>query len=464
MKRTRKKETAAELPVAPPPSDGNIRDMEADLDAPVPPDPTEELVVPDPTAADGGEERGDEEVEHTGLTADGVLEYRAPDETIWRCERANELCSDYRITGRAGAITAKFKEWHRVMSTAPDTWLIVRRYYAISPLMGASTVDDMRVWTTKEIAESAGVSPADIAALLKDTELFWNRSQVQGDLMHRMVTAAKPQMTSGEAGELLVRYGFADVTEPADRQYIVGRIADLGHILEMDEGRPIAISAIFQELMIRRTQKNLLMAMGGDTKYNFDKEQKRFSDLQSSYEETMKRIGATQEQNPGFRRKVAFNDCVGQITKAMQEYYRDGKTTLIDGLFTEAELVLLLTPTTLRPPQHRPDLAILSQEWRANIWNPNYVPTKIPRKQMTVLISAYDAAVRAAFGGDDTDMESDPLADDQTLEESALAELTDAIDNPANEGMEPGMDAGSGDEPTGIAPQRAAAASEYTPM
>jgi len=57
------------------------------------------------------------------------------------------------------------------------------------------------------------------------------------------------------------------------------------------------------------------------------------------------------------------------MVKAYQEFYRDGSQLLIDGMFTEAEVKLLMTPTTLRPAQYRPDLPLMIEEWKRNFWD-----------------------------------------------------------------------------------------------
>ena len=76
---------------------------------------------------------------------------------------------------------------------------------------------------------------------------------------------------------------------------------------------------------------------------------------------------------------MAFGDSLGHLAKAMQEYYADGNNALVDGLFTAAEIKLLVTPTSLRPAQYRPDLPMLVEQWRANFWNPEWEGVKLPR-------------------------------------------------------------------------------------
>jgi hypothetical protein len=118
----------------------------------------------------------------------------------------------------------------------------------------------------------------------------------------------------------------------------------------------------------------------------------RRSSLQSTYENTLERLGATQEQNPGYRAKVAFGDSLGHLAKAMQEYYADGNNALVDGLFTAAEIKLLVTPTSLRPAQYRPDLPMLVEQWRANFWNPEWEGMKLPREMHRFLLATFKKA------------------------------------------------------------------------
>jgi hypothetical protein len=75
------------------------------------------------------------------------------------------------------------------------------------------------------------------------------------------------------------------------------------------------------------------------------------------------------------------------MVKAYQEFYRDGGQLLIDGMFTEAEVKLLMTPTTLRPAQYRPDLPLMVEEWKRNFWDANYdsKSAAIPRAAHRVL-------------------------------------------------------------------------------
>ena len=96
--------------------------------------------------------------------------------------------------------------------------------------------------------------------------------------------------------------------------------------------------------------------------------------------------------DPGYRAKVAFGDSLGHLAKAMQEYYADGNNALVDGLFTVAEIKLLVTPTSLRPAQYRPDLPMLLEQWSANFWNPEWEGAKLPREVHRFLLATFKKA------------------------------------------------------------------------
>ncbi len=67
-------------------------------------------------------------------------------------------------------------------------------------------------------------------------------------------------------------------------------------------------------------------------------------------------------------------------------------TTLVDGLFTAAEIKPLVTPTSLRPAQYRPDLPMLVEQWRANFWNPEWEGAKLPREMHRFLLATFKKA------------------------------------------------------------------------
>lgn len=330
--------------------------------------------------------------------AGGFLEYATADGPRWRCDRAAELLADYKIAGTPGEQVRALEEWHRVMAPVPAMWQMLRRWYRCAPLMGAVSPDDLRDWTREDLAASLGFSVGLLERQLEETRDFWHKVQLEKELAGRMAaTATAGRLDLAKVGELVERYGFRKVPA-AEHPYVALRITEMSHLFELAEGRMLAQSAIFQELMIRH-QQDLIAVKMGDAAAGSASETTKLMDglksLQTSYEATLEKLGATQDQNPNFRQKLAFNDSVGQITKAIQAYYAEDDTALIDGIFTETEVKLLLTPTTLRPQQYRPDLTLLAQEWKRNFWNPEYDAEKLPREVHRRLLKGFDEGVRA---------------------------------------------------------------------
>ncbi len=138
--------------------------------------------------------------------------------------------------------------------------------------------------------------------------------------------------------------------------------------MDDEQGSHLARSALMQELILleydREIRRMLQKDGAGRSQKALDDLVQRRSSLQSTYENTLERLGAPQEQNPGYRAKVAFGDSLGHLAKAMQEYYADGNNALVDGLFTAAEIKLLVTPTSLRPAQSPPPSLAAAQPLR----------------------------------------------------------------------------------------------------
>jgi hypothetical protein len=394
--------------------------------------------------------------------AGGFLEYRAPDGAAWRCDRVAELFTDFNITGSDAQKHARLTEWHQVMSAVPVSWKMLRRWYRAAPLSGSLTADDLREWTRAELAAAMGFSESLLDAQLSETRDFWQRVQMEKELAVRLVEHAGEKILSEEAiAELVKKHGFATVPVQ-EHPYVGQRIVEMSHLFDLPEGRMLAQTAIFQELMIRAQQKKLGKQMQADEDADLSKEYDKLQKLQTSYEATLVKLGATQDQNPNFRQRVAFNDCMGQITKGMQAWYADGDNSIIDGIFTASEVQILITPTTLRPAQYRPDLALLVGDWKRNFWNPDYEQTKLPRDVMRKLLRGFDEGVRAQSAENGEALQDmDDSADGETLEmaEAALRAPADETESQREAPAE--MPDGSGVLPEDAAGPRRGAKDAY---
>jgi hypothetical protein len=355
-------------------------------------------------------------------------EYDAPDGSRWRCDNPDRMREDFGIYGD------DLTRWHADVATVQEVWTILRRVYRLAPLMGSSH-EELREWTIEEIAKESAVPVKRIETLIEETKVFWDRKNTERSFVDRAASSGDlKRMDDDQIEKLLLLHGFVTVGGSAavptyERRYLASRIVDFQHLLEDEQGAQLARNALMTELILRKYDREILEKMA-DTRNLSSTEFQKLVDAraeqQKAYEETLKHLGATHAQNPGFRAKMAFGDSVGHMVKAYQEFYRDGSQVLVDGMFTEAEVKLLMTPTTLRPAQYRPDLPLMVEEWRRNFWDASYDArgAALPRAAHRVLLAAFQSASVDFVGGKIVDMEGELGEDeaDAALEQAEVAE------------------------------------------
>lgn len=461
--------------------------MPKKIDPDVPPDKTFDFEAPpDPTegveyGASGGGRTGeteednlapapprDEVLESPPRPVPSVhllsfLEYSGPNQSRWRCDRVADLFDDYTIRGSDVERLQLMEDWHRVMSGVPAMWKMLRRWYRLAPLTGTVLPEDLREWRKDELAKDLGFSVELLEKQLLETRDHWHHVRMERELTMRMQgPTAAVQLDERQIKELVERFGFSTVPV-AEHPYVAMRLTEMSQLFDFAEGRMLAQTAIFTELMIRHKQKAIGLAMSGSATADISKEQAELTKLQTQYEGTLERLGATQEQNPGIRQKVGFIDCLGTITKAIGEYYEKDDTAMIDGIFTASEVKILLTPTTLRPIQYRPDLPLLAQRWKEQFWNVDYVADKLPRKEMQKLMRGFDEGVREQMIADGEalpDMENSEDAELLEMAEQALVAPADVTDGTEDVGTSL-PDAGAVMPDAAIGPRRAGGKSDY---
>lgn len=358
------------------------------------------------------------------------VEYLAPNGEKWRVERGGELLATFSI------LADDLGAWHSAMAPEERTWRILRWRFAIAPLLaGQADADYMVPLSIEDIATRLSVEPKAIAAEIDSAKAFWVRWQ----MAHKsdVPTTAQvdiPQATTTERETVLRLHGFSDLHDEEESLYAFTRISDLKHKLEDEEGKTIAQRCIRVELRIRRNDQIMakLEREAADHGTDADKATSLRADINSyhtiagdlskNHLELMKAMNATQEQNPSVQRKVAFVDCLGQVTRAIQEYESRGDNTLIDGMFTAAEVRIQTAPMSLRPPQYRLDIVMVTRDAmkHENLWNPDYEPPAAERGMYRRMRGALAAVLSAAENetGGIVEMED---------EESGLSPGDDAI-------------------------------------
>jgi hypothetical protein len=94
--------------------------------------------------------------------------------------------------------------------------------------------------------------------------------------------------------------------------------------------------------------------------------------------------------------KYALRASLSEITEGIQRYQSKGDNRLVDGLFTAAEIQLLMHRSVQSPtPNYRMGAVIYLLEAKAGLWDPNW-QTQFKDAQLGRLDRAFQAALVAA--------------------------------------------------------------------
>ena len=358
------------------------------------------------------------------------VEYNAPGGDRWRAEGGAQLCKDFDI---AVAHVNQLEEWHATFAPQEQMWLVLRRIYTVAPLLGESTADDLRRWTAAELALSLGLDEKIIEGILSEARLRWRRARVQSGIDRgsdrKEGRSEVRALTTEEVEKLVMRYGFNFISDEEERRWVANRCRDLEPYLEDEGARSIARNAIQQELHIyfvldRRIQRlREIEPAGSDDDIQRKREgiDDRILELiearqkaVTSYENTRKTLGDTPAQRKSIGQRMEFHDCMSGVIEAVQEYYSNDNHALIDGLYTAAEVELLLKETSLRPAQYRADVVFGVAEAKIGIWDKEWELKGFPRESLRKLLKGFRSgieAMRAEDGEMTPDMEAEEDAE-----------------------------------------------------
>jgi hypothetical protein len=406
----------------------------------------------------------------------GFVEYTAPNGDEWRCERGVDLIGEFGLEGteqqigslegsrpsQAGSLTSEaalaeqLKLWHAALAPHEPAWSILCRLYGNAPLYGVEDPDELRPWSVEELAKARGLTPEEITAHVDGAKTFWKRwrlSKEQGAGSRESgiepVGVVNPP-DEDETERLLDEQGFVEVENSEERKYIASRIKELRDWLENESTRAGTRSMIQQEVgiffvldpTIRDLRKKIRTEMAKPGRSSLEKENqqllallKQRGDMQQQLDSSSKAIGLNEGSSGSLRKKLAFNDCLGTLVKALQVFYSDDSRALIDGIFTAAEVELLTTPTELRPVQYRPDLIVTLHEAKAHLWERDWSPTPLSRRACRKLAEGFKHGIALVSDAGRADA-ADTAATTEDVDEVPVAE-TPSVPIAEDRGSEP---------------------------
>lgn len=335
-------------------------------------------------------------------------EYPAPNGDKWRVEDGQRLLKDF------GLDLSELPKWHEALAPNKNVWHLLRRHYAIAPLIGESNVEYLRPASLEEIGVPLSMDAAQLGEQIESAKQFWIRWRMSHKSNVEKPAVIAPPVPEDKAAALLKRYGFSDLSDKDQRAYAAQRLVDFEHKLSDEEGGSIPPQAIRLELQLANID-TILDELAKEVRTNEVKRKDYDSWLSTrnktatQYLEIMKALNATQEQNPSAQRKLANIDCLGTLVKAVQEYEARGDTELLDGIHAAGEFQFLVTPTSLRPAQYRPDAVQMLNDAlkHENFWNPEYVPPSLPRQIHRRLLKGFREGVLSATAADGKIIEMD---------------------------------------------------------
>jgi hypothetical protein len=391
------------------------------------------LIPPEPFSEQSAVVQAHETTTKPAPAAQNFIEYVAPSGEHWRIEDGKMLMADFSVE------PAEVPAWHQAMAPEKQTWHLLRSRYAIAPLAGEANPEYLQPKSSEEVGKPLGLSGQDVQGQIDNAKAFWMRWKTANKSKLDLPPAAAPPIPEDEVRVSLERYGFSDLPDQAHRQYAAQRLRDFKHKLEDEEGASLPPQAIRLELQLINIDKIIDKLAKTAENNKDDRDEMRTwmntrEKVAGQHVSIMEALNATQAQNPSVQRKIAFIDCLGTLVKGMQDYESRGDTTLIDGLHTAGEVKFLVTPTSLRPAQYRPDVvAILKDALKhENLWDPNYIPPTLDRGTHRRLLKSMQESLRAATEQDGAlpDVEDDG-SDSAGLVEAPLAEPMSATPTPA---------------------------------
>lgn len=383
------------------------------------------------------------------------IEYLTQGGERWRAERGRELLALFGIEDCD--VEMSLPRWHVSMSAEPTTWWVIRRLFAVCPLLGVEDTEELRVWSDSEILERLSAErgerlPSSYVQELLDVAVeHWEKYGKPRAVALPTSAFDEPTKKSDAEDEMLLRkYGFRNVEDEDEKLYILDRLTVFAPWLENGQTKAIALLAIKQEVHLffsldpsiqiaRRNVRNDEESNVPNKVHSaqLDALQKSSEKAMASLKEMMETLGMTEEMNPSLSKKMAFKDAISEITLAIQQYKSNGDNTLIDGMFTAAEVKLLITPQELRPPQYRPDVVLSGFEALEHLWEKDWKPTPIQRSVHRKLLSVFQRSMSAIY--DPADAAADPVfgPEDGTTSGDATDEPADVDDARADEAGTP---------------------------
>lgn len=292
----------------------------------------------------------------------------------WRVEDGRGLSAEFGLEDGA------MPELHRCLRQQERMWQVACRRFGIRPMMDCSDPMQMTGHEMGVVADLLGMERAEADALLAQAVAVWRRwSGAVG------AVPAQEEISGTQEAELLTDFGFVEVKDAVQRQYLARRIQELRPVLDTGDAKMKARAMLTTELMLnfdieaqmRAISRKMKEAREGKAaepsaayEERFSKLVKTHGEMQKSIQEASEALGLSELQSIGARKKFQFRECIGQMIEAIRLFHSEGDRALIDGIHTAGEVLIQTTPFGDRKPQYRPDLPVMATAWVEGLFDP----------------------------------------------------------------------------------------------
>lgn len=310
------------------------------------------------------------------------LEYTPLPGEQWRVERFDLLAAEFLLDAPWDEQMALI---HGLACVHTRRWLIVRRLFGIGPLI-STTEEDLSILSREQVCQSLSIVPKELQAELDALRAQWQSLRASNQREQKPPQEdAKAEVPAGEfkfGHEILEKHGFPEMmfTEfdskrspeqnRLERDWFAKRASEWDRMLSEPMAESIAREALLNELYLRRLQMEMTVLSPSS---------KRWQELLAAKNDIEVRREAQLEKLQGMfpesslAGKISFRAVISELNQAHREYYANGDRGLMDRMFTNAEIeVLLRQSVQQQQPQYRFGLTVAVVQAMNNLYDPNY--------------------------------------------------------------------------------------------
>lgn len=377
-----------------------------------------------------------------------VVEFRRmEDGKAWRIERMETAAAEF-----AGLNPGNLDQWQHAQERNERGWYILRRLYGVQPVIVPidADPDDYGTLDSEGLCAALGIERRQLQAELEECRRRWDRRR-HGDAAPATAEHAETAVAASPTPEqkapsapaptlvlddtaLLEKHGFPSdnlfAKDQRDRSRFAARVREWEPLFADRMTATVARSALMTELRIWRVERAVASedpaATSKDDRQRYRQLADELDSLNNQYREMLARID---DQAPWFNvtgQNLTLRGAISDLVEGLAEYYRDGSTQLIDGVFTATEIqVLLRVSRQSLEPQYRAGFVTYLNAMRANIFGPAG-RDRFRQNDLAKLDAGFKGAVKAyaeQSGEHIPDLESEgPASEYDDLHAPALPE------------------------------------------